>query len=347
MPNQRALRIAVIAPPWFDIPPLAYGGIEWMCHWLVEDLIDRGHSVTLVAAGRNGTRAAFVQTYDEPPGPRVGEALPELVHAGHMATRVQASDFDVLHDHSLAGPLLAFGRAVPTIVTAHSPVTGELGRYYHSISAAVSLVAISDAQRRAAPDIPWLATVHNAIVVDDYPFREEKEDFVLFLGRMHPDKAPHLAIEAARAAGWPLVMAGKCSEPIERQYFDRYVAPLLGADARWIGQADTARKKDLLARARCLLFPIQWEEPFGIVMVEAMACGTPVVALHRGSVPEVVEDEVTGFVYRDITAFPEGIKRAELIDPSACRSRAMTYFDIHTMVDGYEAAYRKVTASPP
>ena len=339
-----SLRIVVVAPPWFEIPPRAYGGIEWLCYWLVEGLITRGHDVTLIAAGQNHTRAQFIRTHDETPSPRLGEPLPELIHAARAARALDQLELDVIHDHSFAGPLSAGARAIPTVVTAHGPVQGELGDYYRSLHPNVSLVAISEAQRRNAPDLPWVATVHNAIPVEEYPFRTDKEEFVLFLGRMSPEKGPHLAIDAAREAGWPLVLAGKCNEPREHDYFEREIQPRLGPDVDWIGQADVPTKKDLLARARCLLFPIQWEEPFGIVMAEAMACGTPVVALRGGSVDEVVEHEVTGFICDAASELPEAIKRAELIDPSDCRDRARLHFDVAAMVSRYESVYRRVTS---
>lgn len=339
MPDDK-LRVAVVAPPWFEIPPYGYGGIEWLCHWLVEGLVARGHDVTLVAAGASHTSARFIQTFRDPPSARLGEPLPELLHAA-IADRAMADlDFDVIHDHSFAGPLSAGGRSAPTVVTAHGPVDGELGEYFATLPPRVELVAISDAQRRWAPDLPWVATIHNSIPVDDYPFKSDKERFVLFLGRMSPEKGAHLAIEAARDAGFPLVIAGKINEPKEHAYFEAEVRPRLGPDIKWIGAAQTEQKKDLLARARCLVFPIRWEEPFGIVMAEAMACGTPVVALNRGSVPEVVEDELTGFICDRTAELPEAIKRAELIDPAACRERARRRFDIAAMVEKYERVYR-------
>jgi glycosyltransferase involved in cell wall biosynthesis len=341
-PTPTTLRLAIVAPPWFEIPPRAYGGIEWICYWLVEGLVARGHDVTLVAAGRNHTTARFVQTYPEPPSPRIGEALPEAVHAAKTRAALRELDVDLVHYHSLIGLLLSSSDARPAVVTAHTEVHGELGEYYRNATSSAHLVAISEAQRRAAPDLPWSAVVHNAIPVDDYPFREDKEDFVLFLGRLSPEKGAHVAIEAARETGWPLVLAGKCKEPRERAYLNSKILPLLGPDARWIGEADTATKRDLLARARCLLFPVQWEEPFGIVMVEAMACGTPVVALNRGSVPQVVEHETTGFVCDHAGDLPEAIKRSELIGPAACRARARSAFDVERMVSGYDDLYRAV-----
>ena len=339
-PEVEPLRIAMVAPPWFHVPPDAYGGIEWICSWLVDGLVDRGHDVTLIAAGEHRTRAEFRQTYPEPPSSRLGEPLPELIQAAAAAGVLADMEVDVIHDHSIAGPLLARGRKTRTVVTAHGPTDGEVGRYYRKLGDTISLVAITDAQRLHAPDLPWAGTVYNAIPVAEYPFNATKEDFVLFLGRMSPEKGAHLAIDAAREAGLPIVIAGKCIEKIERDYFALEVGPRLGDDTEWIGQADAAVKKDLLGRARCLVFPIQWEEPFGIVMVEALACGTPVVALGRGSVPEIVEHDVTGFVLKQIEDLPGGIDHCLKIDPAACRERAERLFDVSQMVAGYEAIYR-------
>jgi glycosyltransferase involved in cell wall biosynthesis len=237
---------------------------------------------------------------------------------------------------------LAFGRKVPTIVTAHGPTDGEFGVYYALFSSAVSLVAISESQRRMAPDLSWVATVHNAIWVDEYPYRADKEDFVLWLGRASPDKGAHLAIDVARKVGVRIVLAGKCAEPEEEEYFAKEIEPRLGPGVEWTGEANAIRKKELLSAARCLLFPLQWDEPFGIVMVEAMACGTPVVALNKGSVPEVVEDGVTGFVCADLSECADALARLDEIDPVACRKHAQTNFDVDKMVSGYENAYLEI-----
>jgi glycosyltransferase involved in cell wall biosynthesis len=335
-----SLRVAIVAPPWYEIPPGAYGGIEWMCYWLVEGLNARGHDVTLVGVGDTETSARFVRTYREAPSDRVGESFPEVVHAAAVGDALRGRDFDVVHDNSLAGPLLAYGRSEPTVVTAHGPVDGEIGRLYRLIAQVARLVAISDAQQRLAPDLAWLGTIHNAIPIEDYPFSVDKEDFAVWLGRMNPDKAPHLAIDAAREAGLPILLAGKCTEPSERSYFEREIEPRLdGGRVEWLGEADTERKKDLLVRARCFVFPIQWEEPFGIVMVEAMACGTPVVALRAGSVPEVVVPGETGFICDDPADLPVAIDRVTEIDSHACRKRVEEEFGVDTMVARYERAY--------
>jgi glycosyltransferase involved in cell wall biosynthesis len=315
-----------------------------MCFWLVEELVRRGHEVTLVAAGKNRTRANFIQTYARPPTEQLGTSIPEIVHAGVANRLLSGREFDIVHDHSFAGPLLSRARQCPTVITAHGPVDGVLGDYYREMCTAASLVAISSAQRRKRPSLPWVATIHNAIPTDDYPFNETKENFALWLGRMSPEKGAHVAIDAARRAGWPLKLAGKCNELAERRYFELEVRPRLGSDIEWLGEADTECKKDLLARAACLLFPIQWPEPFGIVMVEAMACGTPVVALNEGSVPEILVDGVTGYVCNHSSELPEALDKSQKISADACRRHASTSFEATTMASRYEAVYSALIA---
>ncbi|MGY1837625.1 glycosyltransferase family 4 protein [Blastococcus sp. SYSU DS0510] len=344
----RPLRIGMVAPPWFTVPPRGYGGVENMCADLVDGLVDRGHDVTLIGAGLPGTHAGrFIATYADPPSARLGEPLPEVLHSATVARVLDGLEVDLVHDHTLAGPLQARGRSVPTVVTMHGPVAGEAGEYYRQLGGTVDLVAISRAQRDAAPDLSWLGTVHNAVDVESFPFRADKEEMLLFLGRLHPDKGVHLAIDAARSVGMPIVVAGKCSEPLEKEYYRTHIAPRLGPDVTIFGTADAVAKRDLLSRAAALVFPILWDEPFGMVMIEAMACGTPVVALRRGSVPEVVVDGVTGIVCDDPAELPAGITAARLMSPADCREHVRIRFDADTMVAGYEALYRRALLRRP
>ncbi|GGP80863.1 glycosyltransferase family 4 protein [Saccharothrix coeruleofusca] len=342
------LRIALVAPPYFDVPPSAYGGVEAVVADLADALVARGHRVTLVGAGRDGTAARFVPVWDRTVPERLGEPFPEVMHA--LATRravedlIRTEGLDVVHDHTLSGPLNAAGYAaagVPTVVTVHGPVDDDLGRLYRGLGQDVHLVAISDRQRELAPDLNWTATVHNALRLADWPFQRQKEDYALFLGRFHPQKAPHLALEAAHAAGLPLVLAGKCAEPIEKEYFEREVRPRLTERDHVFGVADATAKRELLRKARCLLFPIRWEEPFGMVMIEAMACGTPVVALRAGAVPEVVAHGVTGLVCDDPGELPRALADVRDLDPDACRAHVAAHFDVDNLAAGYEAAFRK------
>jgi glycosyltransferase involved in cell wall biosynthesis len=337
----RRLRIAIVAPPWFHVPPDGYGGIEAMVADVVDGLVERGHEVCLVAAGRPGTRAQrFVASYDEPPSERLGEPLPEVLHAATLAHALAEFEPEVVHDNTLAGPLTAPMRRVPTVVTTHGCVTGEPGRYLEVLGDAVHLVAISDAQRRAAPRLNWAGRVHNAIDVGSFPVGCGSDGYLLWLGRFCPDKGAHLAIDAARAAGWSLVLAGKLNEPAERRYFDEAVRPRLGSGVTYVGEADAAMKRELYGAAAALLFPICWEEPFGLVMIEAMACGTPVIAFRRGSVPEVVDHGVTGLVIDDPEELVGAIRRIGDLDRAACRHRVERHFDLPVMIDGYERVFR-------
>lgn len=337
------LRIAVVAPPWFEVPPSGYGGTESVVAGLVDQLAARGHHVVLLASGRRLTRAAeFRQVYAEPPTALLGEPLPEVIHAAEVARLLDGAEVDVVHDHSLAGPLLARSRAVPTVVTMHGPSDDpSQARYYAALGRDIRLVAISASQRRLAPDLPWCATVHNALDVATFPFRAQKDDFVLWLGRFCTAKGPELAIAAARRAGLRIVLAGKANEPAERRYLATQVEPLLGPGAEYVGEAGAELKRELLSRARALVLPLRWHEPFGMVMVEAMACGTPVVALRRGSVPEVVDHGRTGVVVEAPEELPAALHAAADLDPADCRRWVHERFDLPVMAAGYERVYRE------
>jgi glycosyltransferase involved in cell wall biosynthesis len=337
----RPMHIAVVAPPWYEIPPAGYGGIEAMCFWLVEGLVQRHHDVTLIGAGESHTRARFYSTYNPAPSDRVGRNVPEVVHALAAARILDELRPDLIHDHSLAGPLIAEARRAPTVVTTHRPVEGEDGRYYANMRN-VALVASSRAQQSLAPDLPWVGVVHNGIPVESYPLSANKGDYVLFLNRFNPDKGPDLAIRAAREAGQRLVLAGMCITASDQRFFDEAVRPLLGPDVDCYGTVDSDQKKKLLTGAKCLIQPIRWNEPFGLIMIEAMACGTPVVALRAGSVPEIVVHGKTGFICDLPKELASAIEMASTIDPQACREHVLRSFHVTTMVEAYEGIYRRV-----
>ncbi|GGK16888.1 glycosyl transferase [Pilimelia terevasa] len=349
--NDSPLRIALVVPPYFDVPPAAYGGVEAVVADLADALVARGHRVVLIGAGRPGTSAEFLPVWDRTIPERLGEPFPELVHAAVTRRAVEhlvlRDGLDVVHDHTMSGPLNAPAYAalgLPTVVTMHGPVDSDLHRYYRSLGTDIDIVAISDRQRAMAPDLNWAGTVHNALTLETWPFEESKDDYALFLGRFHPTKAPHLAVEAAHAAGVPLILAGKCAEAPELAYFHAEVEPRLRDTDSVFGVADATAKRALLAHARCLLFPIQWEEPFGMVMIEAMACGTPVVALRGGAVPEVLVDGETGFIVDDPADLSAAMARVGEIDPAACRARVAAHFSVDRLAHGYEAAYRTALA---
>jgi glycosyltransferase involved in cell wall biosynthesis len=345
------LRVALVAPPYFDVPPAAYGGVEAVVADLADGLVEQGHQVFLIGAGKPGTAATFLPVWDRIVPERLGEPYPEVMHAVAVRRAVERLHaeigLDVVHENTLSGPLNApvyAGLGLPTVVTVHGPVDGEMHRYYRELGTDVALVAISHRQRLLAAELNWIGTVHNALRLETWPFRPDKEDFALFLGRFHPHKAPHLALEAAHAAGLPMVLAGKCAEPLEKQYFDKEVKPRLTDADVVFGVADATAKRDLLSRARCLLFPVQWEEPFGMVMIEAMACGTPVVALRCGAVPEVVQHGVTGLICDTPEELPAALAEVKGIDPVACRQHVAQEFSSQELARGYVRAYRAALA---
>ncbi|WP_082753745.1 glycosyltransferase family 4 protein [Mycobacterium sp. NAZ190054] len=343
------LRIALIAPPYFDVPPKGYGGTEAVVGDLADALVARGHRVTLIGAGEPGTAADFLPVWERTLNDRLGEPYPEVMHAlkvRRAITKLAVEDgIDVVHDHTLAGPLNAAiysALGLPTVVTVHGPIDDDLLPYYRALGGDAGLIAISDRQRQLAPDLNWVGRVHNALRIEDWPFQAEKQDYALFLGRYAPYKGAHLALEAAHRAGVPLVLAGKCDEPSEKAYFEERVAPLLTDSDTVFGEADATSKRRLLANARCVLFPVQWEEPFGMVMIEAMACGTPVVALRGGAVPEVIDDGVTGVICDDPDALPTAIEASRALDPAACRRHVASNFTVAQFGAGYEQIYYEV-----
>jgi glycosyltransferase involved in cell wall biosynthesis len=308
-------------------------------------LVDRGHDVTLISAGSSSTKAETVQTFDEPQWPRLGRPEPELLHAARVSGVLSELQPDLVHDHSATGPAFARDRRHPMVVTSHGPATGDWGEYLAAAGPELCLVAISQAQIDLSPQLPWRTVVHNSLDASDVPFRADKEDYVVWLGRLSPDKAAHLAIDVARGAGRRIVVAGKCSEPDEKAYFEKEVRPRLSADAEYVEELDTAEKYDLLGRAAAFVFPLQWEEPFGMVLVEAMACGTPVLSLRRGAVPEVVVDGETGYVRQEAGELVQALRELDSIDPAACRRHVEENFSPKRMVTGYEQVYRDCIVS--
>lgn len=347
------LRIAMIAPPYFEIPPLAYGGIETVIADLADALVDNGHTVTIVGAGENHTKANWIRAWDRIIPDRLGETYPEVLNASltRNVVRDMVGTIDLVHDHSLSGPLNGeiYARwGLPTVVTMHGPADDpDLRRYYGGLGTSVHMVAISARQRALAPELNWVGTVHNALRINQWPYHETKQDYALFLGRFSPDKGAHLALEAAHEIGLPLVLAGKCEEQLEKDYYTYEVVPRLRPNDTAFGVADAREKRILLANARCLLFPVQWEEPFGMVMIEAMACGTPVVALRGGSVPEVIVHGVTGFICETADELSVAAAMAVELDPADCRAHVATKFSADGLARGYADAYRAAIARMP
>jgi glycosyltransferase involved in cell wall biosynthesis len=336
------MKIAQIAPPWFAVPPLGYGGIELVVALLADGLAEHGHDVTLFASGGSQTKATLVSPMIDPPDSALlGNVWFDTYHAVSSYLAI-ADEFDVVHDHSgIVGPAMSAirGGGPPVVHTLHGPWTEPSRRLYGLLDDYVHLVAISEAQRADNPDVRYAGVVHNGIKLDDYEYRDKKDDFLVYIGRANPDKGPSLAIEVARRAGLPLAMVVKKNEPFERTYWDEIVAPMLNDEVEVYEAVSHETKVDLLARARAMIFPIQWPEPFGLVMAEAMACGTPVVACPAGAAVELVENGVTGYLRDSIDDLVDAVASVGNCSPLACRERVAVNFSAESMVTGYERLF--------
>jgi glycosyltransferase involved in cell wall biosynthesis len=334
------VRIALVAPPFIPVPPVAYGGTELFIAALAEGLVDRGHDAIVYANGASRVACDVRWCYPEadwPLRPEAHGALKSIDHGTWSVRDAIDENVDLIHlNDAIHVPLSRF-TSIPVVHTLHHPYEPELTSLYQRFTD-VSYVAISRAQAACEP-LPEITTIHHGIQLGNYSYQEHKEDYVCFLGRMAPVKAPHLAIEVARRASVRLKLAGEL-QPLFRPYWEEQVAPYVdGREVEYLGEADHALKNELLSNARALLFPIQWPEPFGLVMAEAMACGTPVLALPGGSVPEVVEDGVNGRICEDLEEMAEWA-RDPGVDPFACRRHVEQHFSLDTMVSAYEALYR-------
>src|SRR5262245_31946444 len=339
------MRIAQVAPLYESVPPQLYGGTERVVSYLTEELVRLGHEVTLFASGDSRTAAKLVAVCSRAlwRDPDCRETLPHDVRLMELVF-ADVSRFDVVHFHCdyLHFPLLR-RCPCPSVTTLHGQLHGHDHQALFTEYAEVPLVSISDAQRRPLPTANWRATVYHGLPRGLHTFRERPGDYLAFLGRISPQKRLDRAIEIARRAGRKLKVAAKIY-PGERQYYQQSIEPLLH-EARsfveFIGEVGGRDKDEFLGNAQALLFPIDWPEPFGLVMIEAMACGTPVVAWRCGSVPEVVADGVTGFIVDSIDQAVQAVGRVERLDRRACRRGFEERFDAARMAGDYLEVYRR------
>lgn len=348
----------MVAPPWLPLPPTGYGGIELVASDLTEGLVANGHEVLLFAPGDSVTRAELRPLVDR----HVGLDWPAEIKfpffnlCGRYAyARAVAEGVDLIHDHTIHLTDLP----IPAVHTLHGPaeppgaVPGALTAAnvarWMSAAGPNHFVAISDRQRQLyGAGIRFAGTVHNGINVEAAPYSARKSDYLLFLGRANWEKGPDLAARVAARAGQRLIMSIKASEATEREFYRREIEPLVAQSHIEVrGEISPEEKYALLRDAAGTLFTSQWDEPFGLVMVESMACGTPALALRRGAAPEVIRSGVTGFLADDEDGLVEAVGQLAQIDPAACRAHVAEHFSIAAMVAGYERVYRDVLAAAP
>jgi glycosyltransferase involved in cell wall biosynthesis len=341
------MRIAVLAPVWFAVPPTGYGGIEWIVSLLADGLVDAGHEVTLFASGDSHTKAKLSSVFREAPSRQIGRTYWELQHA--LSCYARADEFDVINDHTgMLGASLGATVLTPVVHTVHGPLDGEPGEIYEVIAHVaprVGLISISMNQRKPKPNLNWIANCPNALDFSVYPCKPHRGDYLLFLGRLSPDKGAHRAIAVAMETGLPLKIAGKLQEPKEREYFHELVEPHLVDGIEYLGEVTHGEKVELLQNARATLFPIEWEEPFGLVMIESMACGTPVIATRWGAVPEVIEHGRSGIIVDNYMQIPAALEEADELDPLELRRYVEQEFSPERMVRDYLQAYETALAS--
>ena len=339
------MRIAQIAPLHESVPPKMYGGTERILSWLTESLVEKGHDVTLFASGDSKTKAKLV--------PIVPRAL--RLEGGYMVDKVGyhalmyekvlkvASDFDIIHFHSDYAHL-SYVRLMktPTLTTTHSRLDYLPLADIWRENSDFPIVSISEAQRRPIPWLNWHGNVHHGMPVDMFSLNEKPSDYILFLGRICPEKRPDRAIEIAKKAGLKLIIAAKV-DPVDVEYFHKEIEPLLQDPLiEFIGEVNDSQKQELIGNALALIHPIEFPEPFGIVMIESLACGTPIVAFRTGSIPEVVDEGITGFVVDDIQSAVEALSKVHTLSRKRCREVFETRFTSSRMVDDYVAIYEKV-----
>jgi len=340
------MKIALLAPPYLPVPPVGYGGTERIVAALADGLVDRGHDVTLFASGDSHTRARLHPIVPKAIG-NSGEIKnkPLIPLLAYTTCFSRASEFEIIHNHAqYLAMFLAQFSPVPVVHTLHGSIyQGEVPLEKRNVLmqfARQGFISISNDQRKALPQLNWIATVYNGINLSEFTFVDRAGNYLLWVGRVTAKKGALEAIKVAHAVGLPLKMAGVV-DPIDRPFYEREILPYIkGGSVEFIGELNAEGKSRLYGGAIATVYPISWHEPFGLVMAESMACGTPVVATRWGSVPEIVADGVTGFVVDTFEELVLAVKKVGMIKRFACRARVEAHFTIQKMIEGYVAAYK-------
>ena len=336
------MRIAQIAPPWISVPPTTYGGTELVVSWLTEELVRRGHQVTLFASGDSKTSARLIPTWPSSLW-RAKLSSPHAIFSLTYNKLLEMQDeFDIIHDHCewYTCPYSRFLKP-PIVTTLHHPLTEETIILYKKFPN-INYVAISKNQKKSGPGINIVKTIYHGFPLDKYEFNPNPKDYLLWLSKITPQKGPADAIEIAKASGQKLIISGYIL-PEYGDYFDYRLKPLIdGKQIQFVGASDFKKKVDLFKNAKAFLFPIHRPEPFGLVVAEAMACGTPVIAYNEGSMSELIIDGKTGFLVNSPAEAREAISKIGLISRKDCREHIEKNFKLKRMVNRYEKLYKKI-----
>ncbi len=339
------MRIAEVAPLFESVPPHHYGGTERVVSWLTEELVRLGHDVTLIATGDSETSARLFAAW--PQALRLGEPIidslaPQILETELVAA--MAGEFDVIHWHTgyLHLPV-ARHMDVPQVTTMHGRLDLPELKPLFDVLGDSPLISISDDQRRPIPDANWVATIHHGLPSDLHALGDGSGGYLAFLGRISPEKGVDRAIEIAKRVGIPLRLAAKV-DPADQEYFEAEIEPLLDHSLiEFIGEIGEDHKTEFLGGAAALLFPIDWPEPFGLVMIEAMACGTPVIAVPSGSVTEVIEDGLTGAYVNSLEEAVEAVQHLDRFDRAAVRARFEERFTARRMAEDHVSLFEQIT----
>jgi glycosyltransferase involved in cell wall biosynthesis len=343
------MKIGIVAPPWAPVPPPGYGGTESVVDRLARGFVSAGHEVLLWTTGDSTCPVPTGHVFDQAQGDRIGDAAVELRHLIRGYEALELWGADIVHDHTLIGPLYARHRpGVRVVTTNHGPFNGELFDLYRTIADTVPVIAISHDQASRVQDVRITAVIHHGLDPEMFFAGDGQGDefgpYFAFLGRMAPDKGVDGAARIARAAGVRLLIAAKMREPNERRFFHENVEPLLDERITYLGEVDAAERLRLLGGARALINPIRWPEPFGLVMIEALACGTPILSLREGSAPELIDDGVTGFICDSLEELTQRIDQVGGLDRAACRGVVEQRFSTQRMVADHLDLFERILA---
>ncbi len=345
------MKIGIMAGPWLTVPPSGYGGSELVIDGLARGFAAAGHEVMLWTTGDSTCPVPSAHRYPVAQMPRIGQIDCEVQHLVDGYEALWSWGADIVHDHTIIGPLFGQSNGDHVLLTTnHGPFDTEAASLYRILAGQVPIVAISRDQALRAPAGSVTAVIHHGIDIDEVPIGDGAGDrygpYYAFLGRMAPDKGVHTAIDAARAAGVRLLIAAKMRDPAEHRYFAEHIRPLLGDGSEYIGEVPAADKSAFLGAAVALVNPIEWPEPFGLVMVESLATGTPVITRPIGSAPELIDDGLTGFICSDVAGLTAAMHAAWSLDRSVCRAVAAERFDSSRMVQEHLGLFEALVSQP-